>query len=78
MIDVHIKLYGGLRDKISAEKKGRTTLTLPANSTVQTAIDTIGIKRPVLVAVNEAHESAATYALSDGDKLAIFEFTAGG
>ena len=74
---ITVKLYGGLRDLVEAEKKGLTTLDLPAASTVQMVLDLLGITHHVLFAVNEEQESA-DYELNDGDKITIFEAMAGG
>ena len=74
---ITVKLYGGLRDLVEAEKKGLTTLDLPPKSDVQTVLDQLGITYHVLFAVNDDQESAE-YILQDGDKLTIFEAMAGG
>lgn len=78
MITVHVKLYGGLRDYVSAEKRGKVSLTLQPATTVKDLLASLGIEHPVLVAINSEHESEPTTPLQDGDHLAIFEFTAGG
>ena len=77
-MDVEVRLYGSLRDLVSAEKKGRTKLSLSDASTVQQLLTTLGIDRPVLVAVNAIHEAAPTHQLMAGDRVTIFEFAAGG
>lgn len=75
---VNVKLYGRLRDRVPREQKGKAELSLAATATVADALAELGIDDPVLVAVNEMHESAESHQLNDGDKIAIFELTAGG
>ncbi len=75
---VAVKLYGPLRDLISAEKKGRTSLPIEQAPTVAHLLSSLGIDRPVLVAVNNIHEATLDHALKEGDKVIVFDMTAGG
>ena len=75
---INIRLYGVLRDHLPAEKKGKDQLDLPEASTVQDALTAVGIKRPCLVALNEAHETEKSQLLQDGDSLVVFIQAAGG
>ncbi len=75
---VNIRLYGLLRDVLPAEKKGRDLLDLAEGSTVQDALCLVGIRRPVITAVNELHEATLDHVLQDGDQMVVFIQAAGG
>jgi len=78
MITIHIRLHGGLRDKIPAEAKGRTTLSLPEGTTVTAVLEQLLLRRRIEVAVNEEIVDNRDTALQDGDRIEIFRSTAGG
>jgi len=78
MITIHIRLHGGLRDKIPAEAKGRTTLSLPEGTTVTAVLEQLLLRRRIEVAVNEEIVDNRDTALQDGDRIEIFRSAAGG
>ena len=78
MIDIHIRLYGLLRDRLPAEARGRTRLSLPGGSTVQDVLQRLEIRRLVSFTVNGEVELQESHPLSDGDKVEIFRPSAGG
>ena len=77
-MQVQIHLHGILRDKIPAEKRGRTTLTLPENANVQDVLDHFDLHRIVSIAVNDEIEIHPDHPLSDGDCVELFRVAGGG
>ena len=78
MITIHIRLHGGLRDKLPAEAKGRATLSLPAGTTITAVLEQFSLRRRIEVAVNEEIVDNRDTALEDGDRIEIFRSVAGG
>ncbi len=79
MIRVHVRLLGGLRDKLPAEAKGRITLELPAESTLVSLGDRLGISKPYRIARNGAVVNRDDMILlEDGDQIDIFRSASGG
>ncbi len=83
-MQIHVKLYGGLRDHIAAEKRGRTTIDLADGATVADLLQQLGIDRPIQFAVNGKHgqpaadDQPSTDLLAEGDTVTLFELAAGG
>ena len=78
-MNINVKLYGALRDRLPKEQKGKTVLELSEGATVADAMATLGMANAVvLAAVNEAHETEEDHVLIDGDRLTFFEMAAGG
>ncbi|MDQ7026020.1 MAG: MoaD/ThiS family protein [Anaerolineae bacterium] len=77
-MQVNIHLFGSLRDYLPREQRGRTTVEVETASTIHDVLHSLGIEKPVLFAVNEAHDNDSTYQLQAGDTLTVFELTAGG
>ena len=75
-VDVH--LHGILRDQLPAEAKGRATINLDNGATVGDLLDRLDIKRRVVIALNDQHETDETYVLRDGDQLSIYTIIGGG
>ncbi len=78
MIEIHIRLFGILRDKLPAEAKGRTTLSLPNGSTVRDVLAHFDVQHVVSFAVNEEVDLDETHTLNDGDRVEVFRISAGG
>ena len=78
MIELHIRLHGALRDKLPAEAKGRTTLTLPHGSLVSAVLEQFSLHRHVEVAVNDEIVDNQDKPLQDGDQIEVFRPAAGG
>lgn len=78
MIEIHIRLFGLLRDRLPAEARGRTQLSLPEGSTLQDVLDRLEIRRLVSFAVNGEVELKDRHPLEDGDRVEIFRPSAGG
>lgn len=77
-MQVHVHLHGILRDLIPPEAKGRATLSLSDGATVGDLLDQLGIKRRVVVALNDDHEPDRTHILRDGDQVSIYTIIGGG
>ncbi|MFQ5616839.1 MAG: MoaD/ThiS family protein [Anaerolineales bacterium] len=75
-IDVH--LHGILRDQLPPEAKGRARLGLGDGATVGDLLAHLGIKRRVVVALNDDHEPDETHVLQDGDEVSIYTIIGGG
>lgn len=78
MIGVEIRLHGILRDKLPAEKRGRTTLDLPENATAQDVLDHFDLQRIVSIAINDEIEIHPNHRLADGDCVELFRVVGGG
>jgi sulfur carrier protein ThiS len=78
MIHVDIRLHGILRDNLPADKKGRTHLDLPKNSTVQAVLDRFNLNGLVSIAVNDEIELHPDHPLADGDRVELFRVAGGG
>lgn len=78
MIEIHIRLFGILRDILPAEAKGRMTLQLPDGTTVQDVLAHFGITQLVSFAVNDEIDLDTAHQLKDGDRLEFFRISAGG
>ena len=78
MIHVDIRLHGILRDQIPSDKKGRTRLDLPKNSTAQAVLDRFDLNGIVSIAVNDEIELHPDHPLADGDRVELFRVAGGG
>ena len=77
-MQVQIRLHGILRDKVPVEQRGRTTITLPENASVQAVLDHFDLERIVSVAVNDEIEIHPDHPLKDGDCVELFRVVGGG
>ncbi|MGB7337534.1 MAG: MoaD/ThiS family protein [Phototrophicaceae bacterium] len=77
-MQVDIRLFGALRQHLPSEKRGRTSLTLPEDATVQQVIDQLTIHEFVIVAINDEQAGDYTTPLHNGDTVLLFEAAAGG
>lgn len=78
MIQIHVRLFGILRDKLPRAAKGRTTLSLPEGATIRTVLDHFEVLHHVSFAVNEEIDLEDSHKLNDGDSVEIFRVSAGG
>jgi sulfur carrier protein ThiS len=76
-LNINLTLHGILRDYLPRNAKGRSTLTLPENSTVNNVIARLEIKQTVSAVVN-GNEVESDHALQTGDELHMFRIIAGG
>jgi sulfur carrier protein ThiS len=70
-------LHGILRDYLPRQAKGKTTLTLPAGTTVAEVVDQLKIKQTITAAVDGVQVETG-YVLKDGDNLQLFRMIGGG
>ena len=77
-MEVHVRLYSILREKLPSEARGRATLQLEAGSTLEDIIELFEIKRRVVIGVNGAYEREHSRPLQDGDEVTIFSAVSGG
>lgn len=78
MIEIHVRLFGILRDRLPREAKGRTTLELPDQATVRDVLTHFEVQHHVSFAVNEEVDLEDSHILKDGDSVEIFRVAAGG
>jgi thiamine biosynthesis protein ThiS len=77
-LQVSVHLHGILRDHLPSEAKGQATFSLDDGTTVGDLLAQLGIKRRVIVALNQDQEPDNTYVLQDGDKVSIYTIIGGG
>ena len=78
MLQIHVRLHGALRDKLPAEAKGRTILTLPDGTPLTAVLERLSLQRYVEVALNDEVVENQDLPLQNGDRLEIFRPAAGG
>ena len=76
-MEVNLTLHGILRDYLPRQAKGKTTLTLPAGTTVAEVVDQLKIKQTITAAV-EGVQVETGYVLKDGNDLQLFRMIGGG
>lgn len=77
-MQIKIKLYSILRDKLPSNKNGETTLEMGVNSSLQDLLDKLDINRHVVISVNDEHQSEFHQPLKDGDYVRVFTIIGGG
>ena len=75
---INLELMGPLVDFLPDSEKGKATLTLNNDSTIANLLDTLQIKRKVVVAVNGDEERGLDHVLSDDDEVLVFTVVSGG
>ncbi len=76
-MEVKITLHGILRDYLPRQAKGKTTLTLPEESTIDDVVRQLKIKQTVIAAIDGVRVET-THRLQDGDELQMFRMVGGG
>jgi sulfur carrier protein ThiS len=74
---INIILHGILRDYLPRQARGKTSLTLPAGTTIADVVAQLEIKQNVSAAIN-GDEVDTSYVLQDGQGLDLFRLIAGG
>ena len=69
---------GPLVDFLPDSDRGKATLTLNNDSSVEDLLNKLQIKRKVVVAVNGDEEKGLDHVLSEGDEVIIFTVISGG
>ena len=75
---INLELMGPLVDFQPDADKGKATLTLNNDSTIANLLDTLQIKRKVVVAVNGDEEKGLDHVLSEDDEVLVFTVVSGG
>jgi thiamine biosynthesis protein ThiS len=78
MLDIQLRLYSILREKLPPEAQGRTVLQMKDGTTLADLLDKLSITRRVVISVNGQHESDKSRRLQDGDEVKIFSSISGG
>ena len=76
-MEIAVTLHGILRDYLPRKAKGKTTLALPDETTIDQVVQQLKIKQNVSAAVNGA-EVENSHVLQEGEELDLFRFIAGG
>ena len=77
-MEVHLQLYSILREKLPPEAKGRAVLQLEEGATLADLLESLDIKRRVVISVNDVHEADQSRQLQEGDKVKVFSSVSGG
>lgn len=77
-MEIHLQLYSILREKLPSDAKGRAVLQLDEGATVAHLLNELGIKRNVVISVNDVRVSDTSRQLRDGDAVKIFSSVSGG
>ncbi|MEM7133124.1 MAG: MoaD/ThiS family protein [Chloroflexota bacterium] len=78
MMQIHVRLYGPLRDRFPSEAKGKATLEFAEGATVQEIFNRLELPPTLLVAINDDHETEPSTLLQDGVQVAFFTPVSGG
>ena len=77
-MEIHVRLFGVLRENLEPVKHGRIVLDLPEGTTIADILSRFDITGHVHVSVNEEMEADQQTALHDGDRVDILPPSAGG
>ncbi|MGB9640663.1 MAG: MoaD/ThiS family protein [Anaerolineales bacterium] len=77
-MQVTVRLYSTLREKLPPEKRGVATLDLPPASTLKDLLTVLGIDIKVVCSINGQVEQELSVGLQEGDEVRIFRPSAGG
>jgi molybdopterin converting factor small subunit len=77
-MEIHVRFYGVLREKMPAEDHGRAVLELPDGATVADVLATYGVTGHFHVSINEEMVDDRQTELQDGDQVDVLPPTAGG
>ena len=78
MLDINLRLYSILREKLPPEAQGRAMLQMEEGVTLADLLDELGIFRRVVISVNGDHETNRSRLLQDGDEIKLFSSISGG
>ena len=77
-MDVHLRLFSILREKLSPESKDQAVLRLDRGGSLQDLLDKFEISRKVVISMNGTHELDMSRRLQDSDRVKIFSSISGG
>ena len=76
-MEIKLTLHGIIRDYLPRKAKGKTTLDLPAGTTIDDVVRQLKIKQNVSAAINGA-EVETDHVLQNDEELHLFRIIAGG
>ena len=77
-MQIQLKLYSILREKLPPDAKGRAVLELDEGATLEDLLDKLDIHNRVVISVNDQHETDSSRRLINGDQVKIFSSISGG
>jgi molybdopterin converting factor small subunit len=77
-MEIHVRLYGVLREKLAPESHGQIVVDLPEGTTIADILTRFEVAGHVHVSVNEDMEADRQAPLHDGDQVDILPPSAGG
>jgi len=77
-LEIHLKLYSILREKLAPETKGRAVIHLDEGATLEDLLAKLDIRSRVVISVNDQYETDLSRRLKDGDEVKIFSSISGG
>jgi thiamine biosynthesis protein ThiS len=77
-LKINLQLYSILREYLPKENEGEAALHLNEETTLADLLESLGIKRKVVISVNDYHETDFSRILEDGDNVKIFTSVSGG
>ena len=75
---IYLQLYSILREHLPKETGGKAALHLADETTLAELLESLGIKRKVVISVNDIHETDFSRKLEDRDNVKIFSSISGG
>ena len=77
-MELKVTLYGVLREKLPAEARGKTCISMPEGTTIADVISYLDLPDAVVASVNDVLTRDRETRLKDGDELRFFRPGAGG
>lgn len=77
-MEIHLRLYGALRDRLPAEKRGRDVLAVTEGTTLADVLTSLNLDGRIRVSVNGSLVEDWEITLNDGDEITVFRSAAGG
>ena len=77
-MEIHLKLYSVLREKLPKELNGETVIQMDEGATLLDLLDELDIPHKVIVSINGIQETGKSRSLNDGDEVRLFSSVSGG
>lgn len=77
-MQVEVRLYSILRERLPPEAKGRAMVDLEQGATIANLLEAMEIDRNVVVSLNGRHERDHDQQLKPGDLVRLFSSVSGG
>jgi thiamine biosynthesis protein ThiS len=78
VLKINLQLYSILREHLPKDAAGEAALQLADETSLGDLLESLGIKRKVVISVNDIHETDYSRILEDGDTIKIFSSVSGG